>query len=35
MMGRTTAFVAMGLFVVFSAWIVVERIRGHRKDDDA
>jgi hypothetical protein len=34
MMGRTAGVVALVLFVVFSAWIVVERIRGDRKDGD-
>jgi hypothetical protein len=34
MMGRTSGVVAIVLFVVFSAWILVERFRGERKDGD-
>jgi hypothetical protein len=33
-MGRTAGLVALVLFVAFSAWIVVDRLRGDRKDDD-
>jgi hypothetical protein len=24
--------IALGIFVVFCAWVVVERVRGNRKD---
>ena len=33
--GPVVALVAAGLFVVFSSWIVLQRLRNHRKDDDA
>jgi hypothetical protein len=30
--GPVVGIVAAGIFVVFSAWIVVQRIRSYRKD---
>jgi hypothetical protein len=30
--GMVVGLVALGIFVVFSAWVVAERVRGKRKD---
>jgi hypothetical protein len=32
--GMTVGLVAAGIFVVFSSWIVVQRLRHGRKDGD-
>ena len=33
--GPIVGLVAAIVFVLFSSWIVVQRLRTHRKDDDA
>jgi hypothetical protein len=33
--GPVVGLVAAIVFVVFSSWIVLQRVRTHRKDDDA
>jgi flagellar biogenesis protein FliO len=30
--GMVIGLIAAAIFVLFSAWVVAERIRGHRKD---
>jgi hypothetical protein len=32
--GPVIALVAVAVFVLFSSWIVLQRVRTHRKDDD-
>ena len=33
--GAVVGLVAAGIFLVFSSWIVLQRVRANRKDHDA